>query len=64
MGGLLTLTGFLEYFPQLNVDDPPPGWSTGKASNVQGTMRAHVLQCSYGITIWAQTLDDHANDGP
>lgn len=36
LGGLLTLPTFLERFPQVNVDDPPEGWTKGKASNVQG----------------------------
>lgn len=36
LGGLLTLDTFLKYFPEVNTESPPPGWSEGKASNVQG----------------------------
>ena len=36
LGGLLTLTSFLKFFPQVDTQHPPPGWSASKASNVQG----------------------------
>lgn len=37
MGGLLTLPSFLETFPEINVQHPPPGSDANKASNIQGT---------------------------
>ena len=37
MGGLLTLPSFLETFPEINVQHPPPGSDANKASNTQGT---------------------------
>ena len=36
LGGLLTLPSFLKFFPQVDTEHPPPGWTTSKASNVQG----------------------------
>jgi MFS family permease len=55
LGGLLTLSSFLKFFPEVNVEHPPPGWSSGKASNVQGiTVGGYTLGCFFGAvaTIW------------
>ncbi|XTI96141.1 sugar transporter STL1 [Cenococcum geophilum] len=55
MGGLLTLLSFLSLFPQINTQSPPPGWSSSRASNVQGiTVAAYTLGCFFGAvaTIW------------
>lgn len=55
MGGLLTLPSFLSLFPQINTQSPPPGWSSSRASNVQGiTVGAYTLGCFFGAvaTIW------------
>lgn len=49
MGGLLTLPSFLDLFPQINVTKPPPGWSSSRASNVQGiTVGGYTLGCFFG----------------
>lgn len=46
LGGLLTLPSFLHHFPQIDTANPPPGYSEGKASNVQGiTVGAYTLGC-------------------
>lgn len=55
MGGLLTLPSFLQYFPQVDVDNPPPGYTSSQASNVQGiTVGGYTLGCFFGAvaTIW------------
>jgi MFS family permease len=55
MGGLLTLGSFLKHFPEIDVQNPPPGSSPGKASNVQGiTVGGYTLGCFFGAvaTIW------------
>lgn len=55
MGGLLTLPSFLQYFPQVDTENPPPGWTASQASNVQGiTVGAYTLGCFFGAvaTIW------------
>jgi MFS family permease len=55
MGGLLTLPSFLHHFPQIDTQNPPPGSSAGKASNVQGiTVGGYTLGCFFGAvaTIW------------
>lgn len=55
MGGLLTLTSFLQYFPEVDSTNPPPGWTTSQASNVQGiTVGGYTLGCFFGAvaTIW------------
>ena len=36
LGGLLTLKGFLQYFPQVDTKDPPKGYTKSQASNIQG----------------------------
>lgn len=59
MGGLLTLPSFLEVFPQTNVQNPPEGWSSSRASNVQGiTVGGYTLGCFFGAvaTIWLGNL--------
>lgn len=55
LGGLLTLGSFLRYFPEINVQNPPPGTSPSTASNVQGiTVGGYTLGCFFGAvaTIW------------
>lgn len=55
MGGLLTLPSFLKYFPQLDVNNPPPGYTPSQASNVQGiSVGGYTLGCFFGAvaTIW------------
>lgn len=55
MGGLLTLPSFLQYFPEVDIDNPPAGWTSSQASNVQGiTVGAYTLGCFFGAvaTIW------------
>ncbi|ROW10272.1 hypothetical protein VMCG_01923 [Cytospora schulzeri] len=55
LGGLLTLNSFLRYFPQIDTDNPPPGWTASQSSNVQGiTVGAYTLGCFFGAvaTIW------------
>ncbi|KAK3717853.1 hypothetical protein LTR37_005625 [Vermiconidia calcicola] len=55
LGGLLTLESFLKYFPEVDVNNPPHGWSEGKTSNVQGiTVGGYTLGCFFGAvaTIW------------
>ena len=60
MGGLLTLTSFLKYFPQ--IDSNAPGISAAEASkrsNVQGiTVGGYTLGCFFGAvaTIWLGNL--------
>lgn len=59
MGGLLTLPSFLNLFPQINTQNPPPGWSSSHASNVQGiTVGSYTLGCFFGAvaTIWLGNL--------
>lgn len=57
LGGLLTLQSFLKYFPQIDVNDPPPGWTEGKASNVQGiTVGAYTLGYDFFDDSSAQPL--------
>lgn len=55
LGGLLTLESFLKYFPQIDTENPPPGWTATQSSNVQGiTVGAYTLGCFFGAvaTIW------------
>lgn len=55
MGGLLTLPSFLQYFPQVDTTNPPPGYTSSQASNVQGiTVGGYTLGCFFGAvaTIW------------
>lgn len=55
LGGLLTLGSFLRYFPEINVQNPPPGTSRSTASNVQGiAVGGYTLGCFFGAvaTIW------------
>lgn len=55
MGGLLTLPSFLHYFPEIDTENPPAGWTSSQASNVQGiTVGAYTLGCFFGAvaTIW------------
>jgi MFS family permease len=55
MGGLLTLRSFLKYFPEIDVQNPPPGQTPSQVSNVQGiTVGAYTLGCFFGAvaTIW------------
>lgn len=55
MGGLLTLPSFLDLFPEINTSNPPAGWSSSRASNVQGiTVGGYTLGCFFGAvaTIW------------
>lgn len=55
MGGLLTLGSFLNLFPQIDVQNPPPGSNPTKASNIQGiTVGGYTLGCFFGAvaTIW------------
>jgi len=59
MGGLLTLKSFLQFFPQVDTENPPPGWSKSKTSNVQGiTVGGYTLGCFFGAcaTIWLGNL--------
>lgn len=59
MGGLLTLPSFLQYFPQVDTEHPPPGYTASQASNVQGiTVGAYTLGCFFGAvaTIWLGNL--------
>lgn len=49
MGGLLTLTSFLQYFPQVDTTHPPSGHGKSWASNVQGiTVGGYTLGCFFG----------------
>lgn len=55
MGGLLTLGSFLHHFPEIDVQNPPPGQTSSQVSNVQGiTVGAYTLGCFFGAvaTIW------------
>ncbi|KAJ4386431.1 hypothetical protein N0V93_009327 [Gnomoniopsis smithogilvyi] len=55
MGGLLTLPSFLQYFPEVDTTNPPPGYTSSQASNIQGiTVGAYTLGCFFGAvaTIW------------
>lgn len=45
LGGLLTFESFLKLFPEVNAESPPPGWSKGKASNVQGITVGGYVGC-------------------
>ena len=59
LGGLLTLPSFLKFFPQVDVNHPPPGWTASKTSNVQGiTVGGYTLGCFFGAvaTIWLGNL--------
>lgn len=59
MGGLLTLPSFLARFPEINVQNPPLGSSSGFASNLQGiTVGGYTLGCFFGAvaTIWLGNL--------
>lgn len=59
MGGLLTLPSFLQYFPQVDTTNPPPGYTASQASNVQGiTVGGYTLGCFFGAvaTIWLGNL--------
>lgn len=59
MGGLLTLPSFLQYFPQVDSNNPPPGYSASQASNIQGiTVGGYTLGCFFGAvaTIWLGNL--------
>ncbi|PSR93860.1 major facilitator superfamily transporter monosaccharide [Coniella lustricola] len=59
MGGLLTLPSFLQYFPQVDTANPPPGYTASQASNIQGiTVGAYTLGCFFGAvaTIWLGNL--------
>ena len=38
LGGLLTLPSFLKFFPEVDVEHPPHGWSESKTSNIQGQL--------------------------
>lgn len=55
MGGLLTLDTFLETFPQINTDHPPPGKTSSYTSTIQGiSIASYNLGCFVGAiaTIW------------
>ncbi|KAF1354744.1 sugar transporter STL1 [Delphinella strobiligena] len=55
MGGLLTLDTFLETFPQINTDNPPPGKTQSYTSTIQGiSIASYNLGCFVGAiaTIW------------
>lgn len=59
MGGLLTLKSFLQFFPEVDTESPPHGWSKSKTSNVQGiTVGGYTLGCFFGAcaTIWLGNL--------
>lgn len=59
MGGLLTLPSFTTLFPEINTVTPPPGWSSSRASNVQGiTVGGYTLGCFFGavLTIFVGNL--------
>lgn len=55
MGGLLTLPSFLQYFPQVDVENPPAGYTASQTSSIQGiTVGGYTLGCFFGAvtTIW------------
>lgn len=55
MGGLLTLKSFLHVFPEIDVQNPPPGQTSSHTSTIQGaTVSSYNLGCFGGslLTIW------------
>jgi MFS family permease len=62
LGGLLTLPVFLKQFPQVDTTNPPEGWTSTKASNVQGkycssqTTAPVPNDSAAGITVGGYTL--------
>lgn len=55
MGGLLTLPSFLQYFPQVDTENPPEGWTTTQASNVQGITVGGYTLGSCGMSSQARS---------
>ncbi|KAL1310590.1 hypothetical protein AAFC00_000866 [Neodothiora populina] len=55
MGGLLTLNSFVEVFPEIDVNNPPPGKTSSYTSTIQGiSIGSYNLGCFVGavLTIW------------